>query len=121
MDPKKKNAHRCRKHRGVRSKIRGTADRPRLSVFRSLNHVYAQVIDDEQGKTIAAASTVEKEMRQKLAKTRSMEAARMVGELVARRAREKGVVQVVFDRGWYKYHGRVMALADAVRAGGLKF
>jgi len=121
MEPKKKCKHRLRRHMSVRSRISGTAERPRLCVFRSLQHIYAQVIDDVQGRTLAAASTVEKELRQKLARTRSMDAAKAVGELIAKRAKEKGIQFIVFDRNWYKYHGKVKALADAVRAGGLKF
>ena len=121
MDAKKKRDHRIKKHLSVRSRISGNAERPRLCVFRSMKHIYAQVINDEIGCTIVAASTVDKELRTKLTNTKSSEAAKVVGETIARRALEKGVEQVVFDRSWYKYHGRVKLLADAARAIGLKF
>jgi len=121
MDTKKKEKHRRRKHMSVRSRVSGTAERPRLCVYRSLKHIYAQVIDDGGGRTLAAASTLEKEMRQKLTRPKSSDAAKLVGELLARRALELGIRQVVFDRSWFRYHGRIKALADAARAGGLKF
>jgi large subunit ribosomal protein L18 len=105
----------------VRKKIRGTAERPRLAVFRSLKYIYAQVIDDEKGHTIAAASSLERVLRNSLSRTDSIEAARAVGRLIAERAIDAGVRHVVFDRGGYKYHGRVQALADAAREGGLEF
>ena len=114
-------AARVRRHRRVRKKIRGTAARPRLCVFRSLNHIYAQVVDDDGGRTLAAASDLEAELRSDgKAGTKTAVAGR-VGALVASRSREKGIEQVVFDRGGYKYHGRVKALAEAVREAGLKF
>ncbi|MCL4465649.1 MAG: 50S ribosomal protein L18 [Chloroflexi bacterium] len=112
---------RERRHLRVRKKVVGTAERPRLSVFRSLQHVYAQVIDDTQGATLAAASTLEADLRGQLdGKSKSAEA-ELVGQLIAQRARERGVERVVFDRGGYQYHGRVKALAEAARAAGLSF
>jgi len=116
-----KNKARLRRHLRVRKKINGTAERPRLSVFRSSKHIYAQLIDDEKGITLASASTLDKELRDKIGNGGSVEAARQVGELIARRAKEKGVAKVVFDRGGYLYHGRIQALADAAREGGLEF
>jgi large subunit ribosomal protein L18 len=114
-----KNVRRTRRQAGVRKKVRGTAMRPRLSVSRSLNHMYAQVIDDLEGKTIASASTRDKGVS--LGVTGNVDAAKAVGKAVAQRAKEAGVTEVVFDRGWYKFHGRVKALADAAREEGLKF
>jgi large subunit ribosomal protein L18 len=99
----------------------GTAERPRLNVFRSLKHIYAQVIDDDQGETLVAASTLDPELREKLNGLTKSEQAKLVGELVAGRALAQGVKRVVFDRGGYKYHGRVKALADGSREGGLEF
>jgi len=112
---------RIRRHLRVRKKVKGTPQRPRLNVFRSLNHIYAQIIDDTAGHTLVAASTLDPELRGRLDGKRKTEQAALVGELIARRARDKGIVQVVFDRGGYKYHGRVKALAEAARQGGLKF
>lgn len=112
---------RIRRHARVRSKVEGTTDRPRLSVFRSLNHIYAQVIDDIKGETLASASTVDPEVVEKLGGKAKKSQAELVGEVVAKRAMEKGVQQVVFDRGGYQYIGRVQALADAARKAGLKF
>lgn len=112
---------RLRRHRRVRKKISGTTARPRLAVFRSSEHIYAQVIDDTVGRTLATASTLDPEVRdQREGKTKVAEA-QVVGGVVARRAREHGVTQVVFDRGGFMYHGRVKALADAARAEGLEF
>lgn len=112
---------RLRRHLRVRKNVVGTPERPRLCVFRSLRHIYAQVIDDTRGVTLTAASTLEPAVRGQLdGKTKAAEA-EMVGELVAKRAREKGIERVVFDRGGYKYHGRVKALADAAREAGLEF
>jgi large subunit ribosomal protein L18 len=112
---------RERRHLRVRKKVVGTAERPRLSVFRSLQHVYAQVIDDTKGTTLVAASTLEPDLRGQLdGKTKSAEA-EVVGQLIAQRAREHGIERVVFDRGGYQYHGRVKALAEAARAAGLSF
>jgi len=105
----------------VRKKISGTASGPRLCVFRSLNHIYAQVIDDDLGHTLASASTLDPEIRAEAGAKRKMEAAELVGRLVTKRALEQGTAMVVFDRGGYKYHGRVKALAEAAREAGLKF
>ncbi|AYA74126.1 MULTISPECIES: 50S ribosomal protein L18 [Robertmurraya] len=114
-----KNATRKKRHARVRSKLSGTAARPRLNVFRSSKHIYAQLIDDVSGVTLASASTLDKEIG--LESTGNVDAAVKVGELVAKRAVEKGVKAVVFDRGGYLYHGRVKALADAARENGLEF
>ncbi len=112
---------RLRRHRRVRYKISGTAARPRLNVFRSLNHIYAQVIDDEQGRTLVSASTLDPELRGQLDGLKKTDQARKVGELLARRALAAGITTVVFDRGGYLYHGRVKALAEGSRAAGLTF
>ena len=112
---------RLRRHTRVRAKIEGTTPRPRLCVFRSLNHVYAQVIDDSRGQTLASASTLEQEIKSELDGRVKTARAELVGLLVAKRAVTKGINQVVFDRGGYKYHGRVKALAGGARQGGLKF
>jgi len=116
-----KNKARLKRHLRVRKKIQGTTERPRLSVFRSSKHIYAQLIDDVQGVTVAAASTLDKELAEGLGNGGSVEAAKKVGELIAKRAQSKGVAKVVFDRGGYLYHGRIQALADAAREGGLEF
>lgn len=113
-----KQRHRKR-HKRVRAEITGTPERPRLNVFRSLSHIYAQVIDDSVGHTLAAASSLEAAIREVGGK--KQDEARLVGELVARRALEQGIRQVVFDRGGYRYHGRVKALAEAARQAGLQF
>jgi large subunit ribosomal protein L18 len=110
-----------RRHARVRKKISGTSDSPRLSVFRSLNHIYAQVIDDGLGTTLVSASTLDAEIKGDLAGKNKMEKAALVGNLIAKRAQNKGVKQVVFDRGGYKYHGRMKALADGARESGLRF
>jgi large subunit ribosomal protein L18 len=115
------HAARLRRHLRVRRKVRGTAQRPRLSVYRSLSHIYAQVIDDDAGHTLAAASDLEAAARGEVNGKRKTEVAKMVGELVAQRARERGITQVVFDRGGYQFHGRVKTLADGARGAGLKF
>lgn len=115
-----KNAKRKKRHLRLRNKVQGTPDRPRLNVFRSSNHIYAQVIDDMSGTTLAAASTLDKEL-ENIDITGNREAAKEVGKIVAKRAIEKGVKEVVFDRGGYIYHGRVKELADGAREGGLKF
>ena len=112
---------RTRRHIRVRRKVHGTASRPRLNVMRSLEHIYAQVIDDDAGHTLVAASTVDITLRNDLASLPKQEQAKAVGKIVAERAREKGIEQVVFDRGGYPYHGRVKALADGSREGGLVF
>jgi len=112
---------RKRRHARVRKKVSGTAERPRLNVYRSLDNIYAQVIDDTTGVTLVSASTVDKELRAQLALLSKSEQARAVGRAVAARAQAKGIAAVVFDRGGYPYHGRVKALADASREGGLVF
>ncbi|HUV52001.1 MAG TPA: 50S ribosomal protein L18 [Dehalococcoidia bacterium] len=112
---------RRRRHERVRKRVKGTTSRPRLCVFRSLNHIYAQVIDDGAGCTVATASTLDAEIKSSSESKNKKAIAELVGTLVAKRAREKGVEQVVFDRGGYKYHGRVKALADAARGAGLRF
>jgi large subunit ribosomal protein L18 len=111
---------RQRRHRRIRVALTGTTQRPRLNVFRSLQHIYAQVIDDTSGVTLAAASTNEADARAKLSGTKT-DRARAVGTSIAERAKEKGVTAVVFDRGGYLYHGRIKALADAAREAGLEF
>ena len=111
-------AQRIKRHNRVRSKISGTAERPRLSVFRSENHIYAQIIDDVAGNTLVAASSVEKGFE---GNGSNIEAAKKVGAAIAERALKKGIENVVFDRGGYIYHGRVQALAEGAREGGLKF
>lgn len=116
-----KNKARLKRHLRVRKKINGTVARPRLSVFRSSKHIYAQLIDDVQGVTLASASTVDKELAASIGNGGSVEAARKVGELIAKRAQAKGVSQIVFDRGGYLYHGRIQALAEAAREAGLEF
>ena len=112
---------RVKKHMKIRNRFSGTAERPRLAVFRSNNHVYAQVIDDVAGKTLVSASTLEKDIKAELKNTDDTDAATKVGEVVAKRALEKGIKAVVFDRGGYIYHGKVKALADAAREAGLEF
>jgi large subunit ribosomal protein L18 len=112
---------RKRRHERVRKKVSGTADRPRLSVFRSLNHIYAQVIDDSAGQTLVSASSLDNEIKTDSTDKNKKAVAELVGALVAKRAQAKGITQVVFDRGGYRYHGRVKALADAARKAGLRF
>ena len=112
---------RERRHRRVRRKVSGSPERPRLNVYRSLEHIYAQVIDDDMGNTLVAASTVDPELREQLNGLNKSQQASQVGQLVARRALDKGLKKVVFDRGGYPYHGRVKALADGAREGGLEF
>ena len=112
---------RKKRHRRVRKTIYGTAEKPRLNVFRSLGNIYAQVIDDDAGNTICAASTLDSEIKSAAKSGGNIEAAKLVGKLVGRRAVEKGISAVVFDRGGYKYHGQVKALADASREAGLEF
>lgn len=118
---KVKNKRRLRKSRGVRGGLQGTATKPRLSVFRSGKYIACQAIDDVSGHTIAAASQLEKELREKCGPLTKTESAKVVGGVVAERLKEKDVERVVFDRSWYKYHGRIKALADAAREAGLKF
>jgi large subunit ribosomal protein L18 len=120
MSEKSRQA-RLRRHRRVRAKISGTAERPRLNVFRSLGNIYVQVIDDIAGHTLVSASTIDRELRGQVEDKNKTEAAKMVGVLVAQRAQALGIKQVVFDRGGYRYHGRVRALADGAREAGLEF
>ncbi len=112
---------RLRRHRRIRKRVAGTSARPRLAVFRSMKHIYAQVIDDEQGHTLVAASTLDPGLDGEFRDGNKTAQAKAVGKLVAQRAREKGIQQVVFDRGGYVYHGRVQALAEAAREAGLEF
>lgn len=117
---KKVNKKKARiiRHSRLRTKIKGTSERPRLSVYRSLKHIYAQIIDDEKGKTLVSASDFEIKKDKKINKT---EIAQKVGELIAKKAKEKGIKKVVFDRGGFKYHGRIKALAEKAKEGGLVF
>ncbi|CAM4476361.1 50S ribosomal protein L18 [Paenibacillus phoenicis] len=116
-----KNKARLKRHLRVRKKVQGTAVRPRLNVYRSSKHIYAQLIDDVAGVTVASASTVDKELSGSIGNGGNVESARKVGELIAKRAQAKGYKSVVFDRGGYLYHGRIQALADAAREAGLEF
>ncbi len=116
-----RNAHRQRVHLRVRTRVEGTPERPRLCVYRSLGHIYAQVIDDRNARTVVSASSLDKEMRKQLKGGGNVAAAKVVGKVLAERARAAGIEKVVFDRGGYKYHGRVRALAEAAREAGLKF
>jgi large subunit ribosomal protein L18 len=116
-----RNAHRQRVHRRVRVRVEGTTERPRLSVYRSIGHIYAQVIDDRTGRTLAAASSIDTEARKDLKAGGNVAAAKAIGKKIAERARAAGIELVVFDRGGYKYHGRIAALAEAAREAGLKF
>jgi len=116
-----KNKARLKRHLRVRKKIQGTTERPRLNVFRSSKHIYAQLIDDVTGVTIVSASTLDKDLKASIGNGGSVEAATKVGQLVAERAKAKGYAVVVFDRGGYLYHGRIQALADAAREAGLEF
>ena len=112
---------RVRRHIRVRKSLMGTAERPRLNVFRSLSAIYAQMIDDQTGHTLLAASTVDRELREKMKGLKKAEQAKLVGQTLAERAKSKGIQTVVFDRGGYRYIGRVKALADGAREGGLQF
>jgi large subunit ribosomal protein L18 len=112
--------YRLKRHKRVRKKVFGTAERPRLCIFRSNQNIYAQLIDDVKGETLVSASTLDRELKEWRGK-KNIEAAKQVGFLIAKRALERGVKQVVLDRGGYKYHGRVKALADSAREGGLEF
>ncbi|HAL02673.1 MAG TPA: 50S ribosomal protein L18 [Lachnospiraceae bacterium] len=116
-----RQAIRVKKHMKIRNRFSGTAERPRLAVFRSNNHMYAQIIDDTVGKTLVAASTLEKDVKDNLKKTNDVEAAAYLGTVIAKRASEKGITAVVFDRGGYIYQGKVAALAEAAREAGLEF
>ena len=118
---KKSADTRKRRHRRIRAKISGTAERPRLNVFRSTEHIYAQVIDDAAGRTLVSASTVDAGLRSDLDGKTKKEQATLIGKTVAERAKAAGIETIVFDRGGYLYHGRVKALADGAREGGLKF
>lgn len=117
----KKTASRERRHRRVRAKVEGTPQRPRLNVYRSLSNIYAQVIDDVDGKTLVSASTIDKEVAKQIADKNKKDAAKIVGKVLAERAKSAGITLVVFDRGGYRYHGRVAALAEGAREGGLEF
>ena len=121
MITRDKRASRDVRHLRIRRRIRGSAERPRLVVFRSLNHIYGQLIDDDSGRTLAAVDSRSPDFRARQKSGGNIAAARIVGELLAQRAKARGVERVVFDRGGYQYHGRVKALADAARAGGLHF
>jgi len=112
---------RVKRHRSLRKNVSGSTERPRLCVFRSAKHIYAQVVDDTKGVTIVASSSVDKEMKDYSGYTGNMEAAKKVGELISKKAQSMGVKQVVFDRGGYLYHGRIKALADGAREAGLEF
>jgi len=113
---------RIRRKKRVRKKVFGTPDRPRLSVYRSLKHIYAQIIDDTKGHTLVSCSTLSPELREEIkGKTKNKEAAKKVGFLLAKKALENGIKKVVFDKGYFKYHGRVKALAEGAREGGLEF
>ncbi len=116
-----KNLTRQRRHKRVRGKVVGTPQRPRLNVYRSLTNIYAQIIDDAAGKTLAAASSLDKEIKAQMGNAGNQAAAKLVGELLAKKALEKGIETVTFDRGGYIYHGRVKALAEGAREAGLKF
>jgi large subunit ribosomal protein L18 len=121
MAKKSRNEARLRRHRRVRKNIWGTPDRPRLNVFRSSSEIYVQIIDDFQGHTLASASSIDAELRPEMEGLSNMEQAQKVGQAIAKRAKEAGITQVVFDRGGYKYIGRVKAMAEAAREGGLDF
>jgi len=116
-----KDEARQRRHKRLRKKVSGTVERPRLCVFKSLNNIYAQIIDDMKGRTLVSASTMDKELRNASGHKGNAAAAKQVGLLIASRAAQHGVKKIVFDRGGYKYHGRIKALADGVREGGLEF
>jgi large subunit ribosomal protein L18 len=121
INPRERNVIRQRVHTRIREKMSGTAERPRLNVYRSLNHIYTQLVDDLNGVTLASASSFGKKSAEEKVYGGNVEAARSVGKLIAERAAEKGIKKVVFDRGGYLYHGRVKALADAAREAGLEF
>jgi large subunit ribosomal protein L18 len=116
-----RNALRQRRHARARRGLAGASGRPRLSVFRSLKQIYAQVVDDETGRTLASASTLDAEVRQRITGKKKIEASAVVGEVLAQRAQARGIVAVVFDRSGYLYHGRIKALAEAARTAGLQF
>ena len=121
VSKKSRQEVRLNKHRKLRNRFSGTAERPRLAVFRSNNHMYAQIIDDTVGNTLVAASTVEKDVKAELEKTNNVDAAAYLGTVIAKRALEKGIKEVVFDRGGFIYQGKIAALAEAAREAGLEF
>lgn len=121
ITPVDRSTERLRIHRRIRRKMSGNVNRPRLCVYRSLKYISVQIIDDSQGKTLAAASTAEKDVRGELKQGSNIAAAKMVGKAIAERAKAKGIETVVFDRGGYLYHGRIKAVAEAARESGLKF
>nr|WP_296475360.1 50S ribosomal protein L18 [uncultured Acetatifactor sp.] len=121
VNKKSRKEVRVKKHMRIRNRFSGTAERPRLAVFRSNNHMYAQIIDDTVGNTLVSASTLEKDIKAELTKTNNVDAAAYLGTVIGKRAVEKGISKVVFDRGGYIYHGKVAALADAAREAGLEF
>ena len=121
VSKKSRSEVRVNKHRKLRNRFSGTAERPRLAVFRSNNHMYAQIIDDTVGNTLVSASTLQKDVKAELEKTNNVEAAAYLGTVIAKKAIEKGITSVVFDRGGFIYHGKIRALADAAREAGLNF
>ena len=121
VSKKSRSEVRVNKHRKLRNRFSGTAERPRLAVFRSNNHMYAQIIDDTVGNTLVSASTLQKDVKAELEKTTNVEAAAYLGTVIAKKAIEKGITSVVFDRGGFIYHGKIKALADAAREAGLNF
>ena len=121
VNKKSRKDVRVKKHLRIRNRFSGTPERPRLAVFRSNNHMYAQIIDDTAQNTLVSASTVEKSVRDELEKTNNVDAAAYLGTVIAKRAVEKGIREVVFDRGGFIYHGKIAALADAAREAGLEF
>ncbi len=121
VSKKSKTEIREKKHRRLRNRFSGTTERPRLAVFRSNNHMYAQIIDDTVGNTLVSASTVQKDVKAELEKTNNVDAAAYLGTVIAKKALDKGITTVVFDRGGFIYHGKVKALAEAAREAGLKF
>ncbi len=121
VSKKSRSEVRVNKHRKLRNRFSGTAERPRLAVFRSNNHMYAQIIDDTVGKTLVSASTLQKEVKAELEKTNNVDAAAYLGTVIAKKAIEKGINTVVFDRGGFIYQGKIKALADAAREAGLEF
>ena len=121
VSKKSRSEVRVNKHRKLRNRFSGTAERPRLAVFRSNNHMYAQIIDDTVGNTLVSASTLQKDVKAELEKTNNVEAAAYLGTVIAKKAIEKGITSVVVDRGGFIYHGKIKALADAAREAGLNF
>ena len=121
VSKKSRSEVRVNKHRKLRNRFSGTAERPRLAVFRSNNHMYAQIIDDTVGNTLVSASTLQKDVKAELEKTNNVEAAAYLGTVIAKKAIEKGITSVVFDRGGFIYHGKIKALADAAREAGVNF